>query len=89
MRLHRIAPALLLLLTSSLAQGAPTFGSDHRPSRERPVATERADEQHARDWGLKLEEWTRYRDLMLELAAQWNVHLIGGSHPTVREGLLA
>ncbi|MBL8476644.1 MAG: carbon-nitrogen hydrolase family protein [Methyloversatilis sp.] len=27
----------------------------------------------------------RYRDLMLELAAQWNVHLIGGSHPTVRE----
>jgi predicted amidohydrolase len=27
----------------------------------------------------------RYKDLMQELAAQWNVHLIGGSHPTVHE----
>lgn len=75
MRLHRIAPALLLLLTSSLAQGAPTFGSDHRPSRERPVATERADEQHARDWGLKLEEWTRYRDLMLGPLGVYSPHI--------------
>ena len=27
----------------------------------------------------------RYKDLMQELAAQWNVHLIGGTHPTVKE----
>jgi integrating conjugative element protein (TIGR03759 family) len=28
------------------------------------MATERADEQQARDWGLNVDEWTRYRDLM-------------------------
>jgi predicted amidohydrolase len=27
----------------------------------------------------------RYKDLMLSLAAQWDVHLIGGSHPTLHE----
>ncbi len=27
----------------------------------------------------------RYKELMLELAVQWNVHLIGGSHPTLHE----
>ncbi|MFV0680750.1 carbon-nitrogen hydrolase family protein [Ottowia sp.] len=27
----------------------------------------------------------RYKDLLSELAAQWNVHLIGGSHPTLRD----
>lgn len=75
MRPHRIAPALLLLLTSSLAQGAPTLSSDHRPSRERPVDIERADEQHARDWGLKLEEWTRYRDLMLGPLGVYSPHI--------------
>lgn len=64
MRPRLIAPALLLLLTSSLAQGAPILSSDNRPSRERPVAIERAAEQQARDWGLSVEEWTRYRDLM-------------------------
>lgn len=64
MRLRRNLPALLLLLTSSLAQGAPTPGSDNRPNRERPLAIERAAEQQARDWGLNVEEWTRYRDLM-------------------------
>ncbi|MFV3091280.1 TIGR03759 family integrating conjugative element protein [Pseudomonas sp. GW6] len=75
MRKHRIAPALLLLLTSSLAQGAPILGSDNRPSRERPLAIERADEQHARDWGLKLEEWTRYRDLMLGPLGVYSPHI--------------
>jgi len=30
----------------------------------------------------------RYLDLMTELAQQWNVHLIGGSHPTLRDGKL-
>ncbi|MBC53030.1 MAG: hypothetical protein CMQ34_04250 [Gammaproteobacteria bacterium] len=27
----------------------------------------------------------RYKDLMQELSAQWQVHLIGGSHPTLKE----
>ncbi len=27
----------------------------------------------------------RYKDLMQELAAAWDVHLIGGSHPTLRD----
>lgn len=31
---------------------------------------------------------TRYIDLFKELAAQWNVHIIGGSHPTIRDGQL-
>lgn len=64
MRPRCIAPALLLLLTSSLAQGAETLSTDNMPSRERLMATERADVQHARDWGLSAEEWTRYWDLM-------------------------
>ncbi|NQD91197.1 TIGR03759 family integrating conjugative element protein [Pseudomonas sp. CrR25] len=64
MRPRPIVSALILLLTSSLAQGAPTLSSDNRPSRERPMAIERHAEQQARDWGLSIEEWTRYRDLM-------------------------
>ena len=30
----------------------------------------------------------RYLELMTELAQQWNVYLIGGSHPTLRDGKL-
>lgn len=34
----------------------------------------------------KLSDYTRrYTDLMQELAARWKVHLIGGSHPTLRD----
>ncbi len=64
MRQRHIAPALIVLLTSSLAQGAENLSANNIPSRERPMATERANEQHARDWGLSVDEWTRYRDLM-------------------------
>lgn len=64
MRLRRHRPALLLVLTSSLALGDSNLRSDNRPSNEQPLTIERADEQQARDWGLNLEEWTRYRDLM-------------------------
>ncbi|ERI54486.1 integrating conjugative element protein [Pseudomonas sp. EGD-AK9] len=70
-----IAPALLLLLTSSLAQSAPTLSSDNRPSRERPLALERAAEQQARDWGLNGEEWARYRDLMLGPLGVYSPHI--------------
>jgi predicted amidohydrolase len=31
---------------------------------------------------------TRYIELFKELAAQWKVHVIGGSHPTIRDGQL-
>ncbi|GLK91935.1 TIGR03759 family integrating conjugative element protein [Pseudomonas turukhanskensis] len=64
MRQRHIVPALIVLLTSSLAQGAETLTTANMPSHERPMATERADEQQARDWGLNVDEWTRYRDLM-------------------------
>lgn len=34
----------------------------------------------------KMHDFTpRYKELMMELAAHWNVHLIAGSHPTVRD----
>ncbi|HBO3409680.1 TIGR03759 family integrating conjugative element protein [Pseudomonas aeruginosa] len=75
MRQHLIVPALLLLLTSSLAQGAPILSSDNKPSRERPVAIERTVEQHARDWGLNIEEWTRYRDLMQGPLGVYSPHI--------------
>lgn len=64
MSLHRNLPALLLLLTGSLALGESNLRSDNRSSNERPLAIESAAEQQARDWGLNLEEWARYRDLM-------------------------
>lgn len=75
MRLHRNLPALLLLLTSSLAQGESNLRSDNRSSNERPLAIERAAEQQARDWGLNLEEWTRYRDLMQGPLGVYSPHI--------------
>ncbi|MDH0425372.1 TIGR03759 family integrating conjugative element protein [Stutzerimonas stutzeri] len=64
MKQRRIAPVLIVLLTSSLAQGAETRTADNTPSHEQPTAIERTDEQHARSWGLSTEEWARYRALM-------------------------
>jgi integrating conjugative element protein (TIGR03759 family) len=64
MKQRHIVPALIVLLTSSLAQGAETHTADNTPSREQPMAIERTDEQHARSWGLSTEEWARYRALM-------------------------
>lgn len=75
MRYCPIVPTLLLLLTSSLAQGAPALSSDNRPSRERPLAIERPAEQQARDWGLNVEEWTRYRDLMQGPLGVYSPHI--------------
>lgn len=63
---HR-AFALLLLLASAVpfaqAQTASTTARTV-PSRERPAIAERSDEAQARDWGLRSEEWARYRELM-------------------------
>ena len=33
-------------------------------SREQATLTRRSDEQQAQDWGLRPDEWTRYRQLM-------------------------
>ncbi|MBK3845825.1 TIGR03759 family integrating conjugative element protein [Stutzerimonas xanthomarina] len=64
MKQHHIIPALFILLTSSLAHGTETLTADNLPTRERPMTSERTDEQHARGWGLSAEEWARYRTLM-------------------------
>jgi len=64
MKPRHIVPALIVLLTGGLAQGAENLVADNLPSREQPTATERADEQYARDWNLGAEEWARYRALM-------------------------
>ncbi|PAU86034.1 TIGR03759 family integrating conjugative element protein [Pseudomonas sp. WN033] len=63
---HRsIAPVLVtILLSSSLAHGVDTVTSPSIPTLERPLATERSDERQAGDWGLRAEEWVRYRELM-------------------------
>jgi integrating conjugative element protein (TIGR03759 family) len=75
MRLRHNLPTLLLVLTSSLAQSASNLGSDNRPSNERPLAIERAAEQQARDWGLSVKEWTRYRDLMQGPLGVYSPHI--------------
>jgi len=62
---YGIAPLLLAgLLTGGLAQGADTSVPASVSSREQPTAIEYSDAQHARDWGLRTEEWARYRQLM-------------------------
>ncbi|MEZ5612644.1 MAG: nitrilase-related carbon-nitrogen hydrolase [Rhodocyclaceae bacterium] len=44
------------------------------------------DTTDVRDAVRNMHDYTRrYKDLMQELAAQWNVHLIGGSHPTLQD----
>jgi len=65
MRHPDITPLLVaVLLTGGLAQAADTRISATVPSREQPIAIEHSDAQQARDWGLRVEEWTRYRELM-------------------------
>ena len=64
---HRTVNLLTVaLLTSSIqvAVAQPTATTTTVPGRERPMATVRSDESHARDWGLSAEDWTRYRELM-------------------------
>lgn len=44
------------------------------------------DNSDVKDAVRRLHDYTpRYKALMQELAAQWNVHLIGGSHPTLKD----
>ena len=63
--LAALLPALALPQAAATAQDTGgTAASVIAPSRERPVATIRSEEQQARDWGLQTDEWTRYRELM-------------------------
>ncbi|MBO9333117.1 TIGR03759 family integrating conjugative element protein [Achromobacter pulmonis] len=67
---HRVLPiALVACLLAAFASTAPaqtagTSAARAAPSQERPAITERSDEQQARDWGLRTDEWARYRELM-------------------------
>ncbi|WP_411832902.1 TIGR03759 family integrating conjugative element protein [Pseudoxanthomonas mexicana] len=49
---------------SLLAQQPQAAATNVAPSRERPAPIARSDEDQARDWGLRPEEWVRYRELM-------------------------
>jgi integrating conjugative element protein (TIGR03759 family) len=64
-----LVPILVAFLWPALAvsQGAmpnATASSVPVPPREQATLTQRSDEQQARDWGLRPDEWTRYRQLM-------------------------
>ncbi|MGP3790519.1 TIGR03759 family integrating conjugative element protein [Pseudomonas sp. B392_1p] len=55
-----------MLLAACFVEAAAARGaaSALAPSQDRPTAIERSDEQRAQDWGLRIDEWARYRDLM-------------------------
>ncbi|CAI1238321.1 hypothetical protein [Serratia ficaria] len=46
------------------AQNARTTASPLVPSQEQVTSASNSEEQNARDWGLRQEEWTRYREVM-------------------------
>ncbi|TAH44705.1 MAG: TIGR03759 family integrating conjugative element protein [Betaproteobacteria bacterium] len=46
------------------AQPAPVTNSRMAPTHVQPGADAALDERQAREWGLRSEEWTRYRQLM-------------------------
>ena len=48
----------------TIAQNTRGASPTITPSQERPAATTTSDEQRSRDWGLRTEEWARYRELM-------------------------
>lgn len=51
-------------LTPAEAQTTPTTTPSVATAREQPAATGISAEQQARDWGLRPEEWARYRQVM-------------------------
>lgn len=51
-------------VSAAAAQNARTAISPVVPNQEQPSITASSDEQNARDWGLRPEEWTRYREVM-------------------------
>ncbi|WJH55973.1 TIGR03759 family integrating conjugative element protein [Ectopseudomonas guguanensis] len=62
--LSLLAALALSAPQSLLAQQSQAAATNVAPSRERPAPIARSDEDQARDWGLRPEEWVRYRELM-------------------------
>ncbi|HBO0859761.1 TIGR03759 family integrating conjugative element protein [Pseudomonas aeruginosa] len=50
--------------TGALAQSAATARSAVVHSQVQPAVSTRSDEELARNWGLRTDEWARYRELM-------------------------
>ncbi|WP_175687269.1 TIGR03759 family integrating conjugative element protein [Burkholderia multivorans] len=59
-----LAWALGLASLHAHAQSAPTVISRANPSQTQTSTDAVLDERQARDWGLRFEEWARYRQLM-------------------------
>jgi integrating conjugative element protein (TIGR03759 family) len=63
--LLRLVGALAFLgATAVCAQASPVTKSRVTQSQTSTTADVRSEEQQARDWGLRAEEWVRYRQLM-------------------------
>lgn len=62
--LAALLPALAFPQAATAHNTGDTAASSITPSRERPATTAHSDEQQARDWGLRSDEWSRYRELM-------------------------
>lgn len=70
-RTKRVVLSFVLAFTSPIpfsgtasAQDASATSSTILPSREQPAIIDLSDTRQASDWGLREEEWTRYRALM-------------------------
>ncbi len=59
-----LAVALAIVAAGGFAQSAPVANSRVTPSLVQNSADAGLDERLARDWGLRPEEWARYRQLM-------------------------
>ncbi|MEW9897953.1 TIGR03759 family integrating conjugative element protein [Chitinivorax sp. PXF-14] len=59
-----LAVALTLVAAGGFAQSAPVANSRVTPSLMQNSTDAGLDERLARDWGLRPEEWARYRQLM-------------------------
>ena len=60
----RLAVALAIVAAGGFAQAAPVANSRVTPSLVQNSTDAGLDERLARDWGLRPEEWARYRQLM-------------------------
>ncbi|NML25729.1 integrating conjugative element protein, PFL_4693 family [Aromatoleum tolulyticum] len=59
-----LAMALTIAAADTVAQSAPVTTSRAAPSQVQNSMDAALDERQARDWGLRPEEWARYRQLM-------------------------
>ena len=59
-----LAAILTVVAGAASAQSAPVASSRTVPAQVQNSIDAMLDERLARDWGLRLEEWARYRQLM-------------------------